>query len=169
MRQPSLSAEASAAADLIAELRDQLAGDDDEQLLRDMVEGETGYNEAMKAAYERYLAIKGEIAASADRLKQIKARKEIAEGRLERLQAQMLRAVEAVGMPFRIEGEATISAAKSPDKMALTVTIDEVPDEYLRVKIEPDLKAIRGALDAGKAVPFAAKVDGGTHLVIRRA
>ena len=165
----NLSAEALAAADLVAELREQLEGDDDEQLLRDMIEGETSYNEAMQAAYERYLFLKGERDAAADRLKQIRARKDITLGRMERLKARMLQAVETVGTPFRLAGECTIFTAQSPPKMVLTVPPDDVPIEYLRVQYAPDMEAIKKAFNEGKDVPFAAQVSGSKHLVIRRS
>lgn len=59
------------------------------------------------------------------------------------------------------------SIAKNGGKQPMTVSTEDVPDEYMKVVFEPDTDKIRKDLEEGKALPFAKLEERGVHLNVR--
>jgi hypothetical protein len=49
----------------------------------------------------------------------------------------------------------------------MTVSTEDVPDEYMKVVFEPDTDKIRKDLEEGKTLPFARLEERGVHLNVR--
>lgn len=140
---------------------------EDEDLRRDMLEGET-------AAYDvltRLLNIERDAdsmsKAVAARITDLSARKARAEKRKEMARAFMLRVMQAAGIQKAPLVEATVSVSKGRDSVEVT---DEslLPDNVVRVVRTPDKKLIAEALEAGP-VEGARLVTGSPTVSVRVA
>lgn len=158
----SLTREAQAAADLMAELRS-----DDAELTHDMIEGETGLFEAISAVLDEIDAC--EIIATGCKAKseEIGRRKSRAEGRAARLRAMIEQAMVAADIPTARLPTATVSIRAVAPKPVIE---DEslIPSEFWRPQPPVlDRKALNEAAKA-RAIPGVGKTNGGASLQIRR-
>jgi hypothetical protein len=62
--------------------------------------------------------------------------------------------------------EATLSLRPGPPKVVIGAE-NEIPAEYFRHEIKPNISAIKDALKAGKTVPGASLSNGAPSLTVR--
>lgn len=163
----TLDAEAEAARLLLTEMHRSGYGDDDE-LLADTVEGETGFLEAVDQA----LGEADDRVALADaidtRIKALQARKERVLASAERIRDAITTAVEASGvkLPLRLPtGTLSISTRQG----GLAINEDELPAEFFKVETvrKVDRPALLEAIKAGP-VPGVTRGNSRRVLTIRR-
>ena len=139
---------------------------DDEELLRDTLEGNTRFNEIM----ERFLSAMREnetlAEAVSQRIGKLRERQTRLTHRAQFYRSLMHRLMDRAGIRSVSLTEAKISVCKSQDKVIIT---DEsaIPDEYLIVKKEPNKVAIKKALKEGKHVSGVALSNGGQTIMVR--
>lgn len=140
---------------------------EDEDLRRDMLEGET----SAFAVLTRLLNIERDAdsmaKAVASRVSDLQARKARAEKRKDAMRALMLRVMQAAGIQKAPLVEATVSVSKGRDSVEVT---DEslLPDNVVRVVRTPDKKLIAEALLLGP-VDGASMKTGGPTITVRVA
>lgn len=78
----------------------------------------------------------------------------------------LMACIEDTGMP-QIEGAHHIAAVAATPKAVVVTDIDALPEQFRRVKVEPDKAAISAALKAGQTVPGATLTNGGATLRIQ--
>jgi hypothetical protein len=156
-----------------ANLREQLAAIGDEDLTRDMIEGETSLIEMVEAMVMQ----DGEDAAHVVSLKQyaeaLGARRDRIEARIETRRGLLAKAMEIAGRNKIETASGTISLGVSPVSAIVT---DEasIPSEFF-VQPPPklDKRALLAALkesrESGKDIPGATLSNGGARVTIRRA
>lgn len=139
---------------------------DDENLRHDMVSGSTGAFELLDKIVKRY----GECGASIDGLDkyltQLVARCDRLERRRDGLRSLMHRIMECAALSKAQLDSATLSI--SAGRPRVIVTQDEsIPDDYCRMKREPNKAAIKAALEAGDHVPGAVLSNAEPVLMVR--
>jgi hypothetical protein len=153
-------------AGLIARLKD-LCGDD-EQAFLDTLDGESDVIEAARrtvrwmneqAAYEA--AMKGLADTYA-------ARSKVFAGRVSGARVALFHFLQRLGMRSMALPEATLSIANGRQAVAGDPVGDDLPDDLVRVKREPDLTAILAALKAGQQVPGCSLSNGAPTLTVRK-
>jgi hypothetical protein len=158
-----LQKQALAAQAIINQLID--AGEDDQELIADMVDGETEFLPIMDKVLSRYREAGAMEDAIAARIKELQERKGRYVRKQESIKAAMLGAMTLAGMTKLPLTEATLSRGASRQSV---VIVDEsaLPDEFVRIKREPDKVAIANALKSGD-VAGATLSNGGETLTIR--
>jgi len=137
-----LQKQALAAQAIINQLID--AGEDDQELIADMVDGETEFLPIMDKVLSRYREAVFMEKAAAERIKELQERKGRLVRKQESIKAAMLGAMTLAGMTKLPLTEATLSRGASRQSL---VIVDEsaLPDEFVRIKREPDKVAIEKA------------------------
>lgn len=148
---------------LLAEFPD-IAGD--EELKVDMLEGETDLFGIMeKLALEERLntemhnACHALIDKIAIRRNRFKRRKDYTRQLIQKL-------LEAADVKSIDVPAGKISVVNSPDAVIVTDE-DAIPEEFVRIKREPNKTAIKDAIKSGKSVPGATLSNGGSKIQIR--
>lgn len=159
-----------AAEDVIKEINALLAEypqlSDDEDLLRDTLEGNTRFNEVM----ERFLNAVREnetlAEAVSQRIGKLRERQTRLTHRAQFYRSLMHRLMDWAGIRSVTLPEAKISVINSPEKVIVT---DEnaIPDVFMRISKEPNKTAIKNALKSGSIVPGATLSNGGTTISMR--
>lgn len=141
---------------------------DDEDLARDMIEGETGLVEliASIAAHE------GEDKALLSGLKsydeELDARKKRIASRIETRRALLASALEIAGLPKIETPSGTVSLAKVAPK-AIIMDEAEIPTRFWKAAAPVlDKKALNDSLKAGEEIPGATLSNGGQTIKITR-
>lgn len=115
------------------------------------------------------LALSAEDAVSAAKadLTAAQERKQRAEAAQEIARAALVALLEETGMPSVTARYHTAALAEAGAKVVIT---DEasLPDEFVRIKREPDKTKLRDALRAKREIPGAALSNGGTALRITK-
>lgn len=165
MSNPTLAAE-----DVIKQINILLADypqlADDQELLKDTLEGNTRFNELM----ERFLGEMREnetlAEAVSERVGRLRERQTRLTHRAQFFRALMHRLMDFAGIKALNLPEAKISVVNSPDKVIIT---DEsaIPDAFMRVTKEPNKTAIKNALKNGSNVTGATLSNGGTTIQVR--
>ena len=139
---------------------------DDEDLLRDTLEGNTRFNEIM----ERFLSAMRENETMAEavsqRIGKMRERQTRLTHRAQFYRSLMHRLVERSGVKSIPLPEAKISVVNSPEKVIIT---DEaaIPDAFCRITKEPNKTAIKSALKSGTSIPGATLSNGSTTIQVR--
>lgn len=167
-RHPRRTAEARVAAEIEAAkaLREALGSDaDDQELLADMVEGQTSLFEMVDAIYaamrDDQMLIDG-IKAREDELAKRKRRlSDRYNWRKAKIEQALMVFEESIERP-----EATFTLARRPAK---TIVTDEalIPSGFWEMKPKLDLKALGDALKSGEPVPGAVLSNQTSTLSIR--
>lgn len=159
-----------AAEDVIREINallleyPQLA--DDEELFRDMLEGNTRFNEIMDRLLIEMRDNETLSDAAAARIAKLRERQTRLTHRAQFYRSLMHRLLTVTGIQSVALAEAKVSIMKSPDKVIIT---DEsaVPDAFMKITKEPNKTAIKNAIKSGTYVPGAALSNGGTTISVR--
>lgn len=159
-----------AAEDVIREINallleyPQLA--DDEELLRDTLEGNTRFNEIMDRLLIEMRDNETLAEAAAARIGKLRERQTRLTHRMNFYRSLMHRLLTVTGIQSVALAEAKVSIMKSPEKVIIT---DEsaVPDAFMKITKEPNKAAIKNAIKSGTYVPGAALSNGGTSIAVR--
>ncbi len=159
-----------AAEDVIREINallleyPQLA--DDEELFRDMLEGNTRFNEIMDRLLIEMRDNETLSDAAAARIGKLRERQTRLKHRMNFYRSLMHRLLTVTGIQSVALAEAKVSIMKSPEKVIIT---DEsaVPDAFMKITKEPNKTAIKNAIKSGTYVPGAALSNGGTTISVR--
>jgi hypothetical protein len=159
-----------AAEDVIREINallleyPQLA--DDEELFRDMLEGNTRFNEIMDRLLIEMRDNETLSDAAAARIGKLRERQTRLTHRMNFYRSLMHRLLTVTGIQSVALAEAKVSIMKSPEKVIIT---DEsaVPDAFMKITKEPNKTAIKNAIKSGTYVPGAALSNGGTTISVR--
>jgi hypothetical protein len=140
---------------------------EDEDLKADMLEGATDFRETMERILRRtqdsiYLAKAAQNAEN-----DIYERKKRFEKRVDFGRNLMLRLMEAAEVRKLEFPTATLSLMVTAPQVVIT-NEDEIPDEFMRIKKEPNKTLIKQALEKSD-VRGATLSNGGTSIVIRGA
>lgn len=165
-----LQIEAEAAKKLLAHLRDEGHGDDDE-LLANAVEGETSLHESIAAVIDRIdekevttLGLEAKIAAFQGRLATVKKSIEFDRAAVE--QAMIATEQSKIMLP-----SATVYVSKRKPGLIIENEAD-IPSEFFIPQEVPapklDKRALAAALTEGRQIPGATLDNGSVSLSVRR-
>jgi len=166
MSAPTYSLERATAA--AKSLADAMRTDDDD-LIADMIEGETdameGVSRVLRWISERNAYIAALKTVEADMAER---RKRFEEG-VDTARAALATFMDTVGLSKIERPEATISLRPASPSVAYAADFDpeRLPEELRRWKCEADRPAVKAALEAGEEVPGATLNNGGTVLTVR--
>lgn len=140
---------------------------DDEQLLIDMLEGSTDFHQVIQKVFNYMAECEMMASAIGDRIAKMGARKSRMEKNVSLTRNLIQQIMTDAGVKKIDVTEASISLRESPDKIIIT---DEslIPDEFMKIKKDPDKAALKKAFDEGKSVIGAVLSNGGTTIQIRR-
>lgn len=157
---------ASLEAGIVAQLVEIFPPDEDEEALWSAIRDCTVWQELLEQIAASIAEDKCHIAALALREDEIAIRKKRFSARVDRKREMLLSLMRLANLRKAELPEATISITAKPQSVMI---VDEgaLPDAFLRIKKEPDKKAISDALKAGEGVPGASLSNGGETLIIR--
>ena len=95
-----------------------------------------------------------------------KAKKEARKNHIAKMKNALLDAMDAAQLTEIKAGEYTLKIAKNGGKQPLIID-STVPDNYMKIKYEPDNDLIRTAIEEGKEINFAHLEERGRHLNIK--
>lgn len=95
-----------------------------------------------------------------------KAKKEARKNHIAKMKNALLDAMDAAQLTELKAGEYTLKIAKNGGKQPLVLD-STVPDNYMKIKYEPDNDLIRTAIEEGKEINFAHLEERGRHLNIK--
>lgn len=139
---------------------------DDEELLKDTLEGETNFNEVMEKLVTQVREQDMMATAVAARINALRDRQTRHTMRMNFYRTLIFRLMQASGINRHRTTEGNLSVGNAPEKVIIT---DEsaIPDEFMRTTKEPNKTAIKDALKAGNDVSGATMSNGGLSLTIR--
>ena len=140
---------------------------EDDDLLSDMIEGETSAAELLDMLLNVEAFSEAHIAANKIRTSEISERNARFKARIDAARAGMQKLLDASGMRKWERPEGTVSIRKIPAKV-LGDDVGVLPDDLVKVKIEPDKAAIKRALEAGKEFDGWTLSNGGEGISVRR-
>lgn len=165
--QEDLQRQAVAAASLIAELADQMDGDED--LVHDTIEGETNFFECCQRALDEMAECEIIEAGCKEAINKLSTRKGRAAARITRLKGMLDQAFQMAEITSHRFPTATVSTRKVPPKAIITEE-SEIPSRfYVTPAPVLDKKALLDALKAGESIPGASLSNGGQTIAIRKA
>lgn len=166
----NLHRETRSAASFLDSMREALEGDD--ELLTDMLEGETGLIEALEKAANSIDEENILIDGMAKRIEELQERKRLSEARVSRIRALIEQAILVAneGRTFRLP-TMTLTLLDTPQS-ALISDESIIPAAYWTQPKPPapklDKKKLAEDLKAGTAIPGCELDNGGVSLTIRR-
>ncbi|MBS7545092.1 siphovirus Gp157 family protein [Ancylobacter oerskovii] len=139
---------------------------EDQDLLRDMVEGETEAFEILS----RLVCQAGEAKALsfgvAEYIKELGERKARFDRRVDGIRALVVSVMEAAGIDKAILPEATLSIRAGNSK-AVVDDASLLPDDLVRIERKPDMAAIKAAVEVGREVAGIHISNGEPSLTVR--
>ena len=152
---------------LIAEIAADLAQyEDDPEAFWDTLDGEADAGEIMDALLREDTEAKAHAAALGAQIKQFQARKARLENKARCTREWMLKVLDAAGQSKVGRPLGIVSVTKGRISVKV-VEAGDVPTQLMRVKREPDLTAIKRALEAGESVPGCELATGGPTVTVR--
>lgn len=149
---------------LLADYPDLL---DDEDLARDMAEGETDIKSVASRALTRRIEAETMATAIRDRERTLAARRQRLERQAEAMSDLIRRLLDA-GKLSKLElPEATVSARDGLDSVDVT-DLDALPQGYFRTVRQADKAAIVKSIKAGETIPGATLTPGKPGITVRR-
>lgn len=141
-------------------------GEDDPEMIRDMIEGETDLFQIRDWAIKKYLDEQAFAEAIKGRCEALSDRKKASEARAEKMRLILTDIMNVTGEKSYRGPEATVSVRASSPKLIVT---DEnlIPDEYWKLKKEVSKTALNEASEKGIEIPGTAISNGGQTLTIR--
>jgi hypothetical protein len=140
---------------------------EDEYLRVDMLDGETDIKGALTALVAEVGYSEAIVEALAQRMQKYTARKARIAHRAEVLRELILKVLQSADLKKIELAEATLSQTKRPPQIIGEPDADELPDELVKIKREPDKAKIRAALLAGVTVPGVVLSNSAPGLTIR--
>lgn len=139
---------------------------EDEELLKDTLEGNTRFNEVMEKFLSAMKDNENLAEAVSSRIGKLRERQTRLVHRAQYYRALMQRLMEHSGLQSVTLPEAKISVVNTPEKVIVT---DEsaIPDAFCKITREPNKTAIKNALKSGTYIPGAALSNGGTTIQVR--
>lgn len=161
----ALQEETEAARSLLANVRDIIG--DDEEAVRDAIEGETNLIEAIEATVARIAEVEAHQDAIATQIKAMGERKSRFEAQGERLRTALTVAMGAADLKKLELPLATLSRKPVPPKAVITNETD-IPSKFWKPS-DPklDRKAVLDALKAKETVPGAELSNGSETIAIK--
>lgn len=146
----------------------QLATEDsDQQAFLDTLESLKGDLEAKSAGYVSVIKQLEMEADECDKvIEEFKNKKSARKNAVKRMREALLQAMDVAGVDTLPAGNYTLKIAPNGGMQPLDIT-GEVPDSFMKVKLEPDTDKIRKALMDGKELEFAHLKNRGRHVNIR--
>jgi hypothetical protein len=139
---------------------------EDEELRADTFEGETDLHAILDRIALRILDQDTQAEALDASIKALNSRKAMFARREESLRELARKLMELADLRKVVLPTATLSRRVAGDKVHVT-SMEEIPDEYLRKRVEPDLARIKEALKNGTSVPGACLTNSGETIAIR--
>lgn len=139
---------------------------DDDDLFLGMIEGETNAFEFMDSLLARIAELSGHTEALKAMEADAKARKARFAKAKEACRGAMLKLLDAMSLDKMERPLATVSRKRSVPTL-IEGSIDALPPDLTRTKIEPDKTAIRKALENGQHIPGWALGNGGETISVR--
>src|SRR3990167_9711245 len=139
---------------------------DDEILRADMLEGGTDLHKALSTFVRLIGEAQGNIDGLAAYVTTLQSRATRFERRIEAIRGLIFKLLTIADLKKVPLPEATLSVRRVPGSVVIT---DEtkIPDEFMRIKREPNKSAIKEALQNSSFVPGAEMSNGGETLSIR--
>lgn len=165
MSNPTIAAE-----DVIRQINSLLADypqlAEDEELLKDTLEGNTRFNELMEYFLNQMRENETLAEAISQRIGKLRERQTRLTHRAQFYRSLMQRMMDFAGIKSIALPEGKISVVNSPEKVIIT---DEsaIPDQFMRITREPSKSAIKAALKSGNTVSGATLSNGGTTIQVR--
>lgn len=165
MSNPTIAAE-----DVIRQINSLLADypqlAEDEELLKDTLEGNTRFNELMEHFLNQMRENETLAEAISQRIGKLRERQTRLTHRAQFYRSLMQRMMDFAGIKSIALPEGKISVVNSPEKVIIT---DEsaIPDAFMRVTKEPNKTAIKNALKSGSIISGATLSNGGTTIQVR--
>lgn len=153
-------------AELAGQIRAALAEHDDEDLMIDMIEGETSLFELLDQIMEDDAEDDARIAAIAARQSDLSERRARLQKRQKVRRSIVQAALDTAGIRKLERAEYTASLRAVPPGVEIT-DMDALPDNFVRIKREADKAALKTALKNGP-VAGARLANGGETVSIRR-
>ena len=139
---------------------------DDQDLLADMLEGQTDFNDVIAALAKDIKLSKANAAGIKEVVKELRERQARFEAKEEFNRNLILKLMEMAGVKKLTLPVATVNITNvSPSVMILDEAA--IPDAFMRIKKEPNKTAIKAAMETGQSVPGAAMSNGSTTVSIR--
>ena len=139
---------------------------DDEELRRDMLDGETSITRVLLHAYDVLTSAKIVQAGIDTVLVDLKARKDRFARREDAMRSLMLGILEAAHLPKLELPVATLSVRDGTTSVAIT-DLEALPQGYFKTIRQADKTAIKASLEQGEAIPGAELVTGERSLTVR--
>ncbi len=138
----------------------------DEQAFLDTLEALKGELEVKAGGYVHVIK---QLEMEADECDKVidafKAKKATRANNIKRMKEALMQAMDIAGVDKLPAGEYTLKIAKNGGVQPLV--LGDVPDNYMKVKLEPDTDKIRKALNDGEDLGFAHLEERGRHLNIK--
>lgn len=139
---------------------------EDEELLKDTLEGSTRFNEVMDKFLSQMRENETLAEAISQRIGKLRERQTRLTHRAQFYRSLMHRLMDFAGIRSASLTEAKISVVNSPEKVIIT---DEsaIPDAFMRITKEPNKAAIKTALKSGSIISGATLSNGGSTISVR--
>lgn len=144
----------------------ELCGDDDLAFV-DTLDGETDAIQAARGAVRMVQAMEALAEASDALSDRYKARAKDFSDRAGRARSALLQFMGEIGETKLVLPEATVSVGKGRPHLVGEPDVEALPEEFVRVKREPNRSAISEALKAGREVPGCALSNAAPVLSLR--
>ena len=139
---------------------------EDEMLRADMLDGETDISAVLTALFQSVDNNRFMIDAVNGRMDQLAIRRNRFKQRIEFLRGLILKVLQSADLKKYELPEATLSQRVGQPKIVGEPDVNALPDDLLRVTVEPDRTKIREALLAGHELPGLALSNGPPTLAI---
>lgn len=139
---------------------------EDDDLLSDMLEGETDLHRVVAKAVNKKLDAKANAQAAKARKADLAERQSRFEKQDEMFTAFIAQLMEAAGIKKLVLPEATVSVTAARESVEVT-DIEALPQGFFKTERKPLSKEIMTALKAGEQVPGASLVIGDSGLMVR--
>lgn len=139
---------------------------DDEDLLIDVLEGETNFHDVISTLAKEIKVSKGQVSGIKEVVKELKERQARYEARDEFARSLIHKLMEMAGVKKLTLPVATVNITNVAPSVMITDE-DVIPDVFMRIKKEPNKTAIKAALESGQAVSGAVMSNGSTTVSIR--
>ncbi len=154
-------------ASQVAAVVAMLPDDDDQQLLADMLEGETDLHSFASKLLAQIEDDEGVVNALSDQIDDRKVRQDRAKNRIAGRREMLMAIMDIARLDKLVLPEATVSKRDIAPKVVYP-NLDLVPDEYCKFDRKLDRDKLK-ALDTSNGLPsWAAMDNGGQSITVRR-